>query len=515
MEEKLYRAAMYLRLSKEDGDKAESDSIANQKEYIRGFLKEKTDIVLCEERIDDGYSGVHFERPAFQLMLEDIKAGRINCIIVKDLSRFGRNYIETGRYIEKLFPFLGVRFIAINDHYDSAMERNLSDCLLIPFKNLINDEYAKDISIKIRSSLAIKRSRGEFTGSFATYGYIKSKADKNKLEVDTYAAQVVQDIFRWKLSGMSEQYIAEKLNGCGILSPLEYKEYVGLNYTTSFKLNPQAKWSAISIKRILENEVYLGVLVQGKESTPNYKIQKKIHKPKEEWIRVPNHHAAIISRKDFETVQKLLTKDTRVSPGNKKVYLLSGLLSCGDCNHSMVRRTVPYQHKKYVYYICSTNKEKKACSSHRIRNENLETAIFYSLERYLDTFFSSEENLNCTELPCLQTNKQQPIENKKLLTRVKMKQGEIQRYQQRLLEISDDLKAEVITAEEQSYLQEIYSEKLTTATLTYQVLLQEFKNQERSYEPVNRYLAVSLIDTIKVYEGERIHMILKCRDEFH
>lgn len=167
IESKMYRASAYLRLSKEDGDKVESDSIANQRDLIHNFLSDKADIQLVEERIDDGYSGATFDRPSFQKMIADIKAGKINCVIVKDLSRFGRNFIEAGRYIDQVFPEYGVRFIAINDNFDSARGRSQSDNVLLPFLNLVNDAFCRDISIKVRSQLEIKRKKGDFIGSFA------------------------------------------------------------------------------------------------------------------------------------------------------------------------------------------------------------------------------------------------------------------------------------------------------------------------------------------------------------
>ena len=175
---KIYNADIYLRLSKEDGDKEESDSITNQKELIFEYLKSREDIRIHKVRIDDGYSGVNFERPAFQQMLADIKSGKVDCVVTKDLSRFGRNHIEVGKYLEKIFPYLGVRFIAINDHYDSALNVGQTDSIIIPFKNLINDAYCRDISIKIRSNLEVKRKKGDFVGAFAPYGYRKLETDK-------------------------------------------------------------------------------------------------------------------------------------------------------------------------------------------------------------------------------------------------------------------------------------------------------------------------------------------------
>ena len=238
-----YKACIYTRLSKDDGDKPESDSIGNQKALIREFVKNHPEIQVVSEKADDGYSGVNFERPGFKEMMEEIRTGQVDCVIVKDLSRFGRNYIEAGNYIERVFPFIGVRFIAINDSYDST-DRNQSDSLIIPFKNLINDSYCRDLSVKIRSHLAIKRKKGEFIGAFACYGYLKDENNRNQLVVDTYAGQVVQDIFRMKINGMSQYRIADALNEQGVLSPMEYKKYLGSHFESSFKVNPKAVWTA-------------------------------------------------------------------------------------------------------------------------------------------------------------------------------------------------------------------------------------------------------------------------------
>lgn len=266
---KIYQAAIYLRLSREDGDVAEgsklvSNSITNQKALIMDFLKSHPEIKIHSVYADDGYSGVNFDRPDFQRMIGDIRSGVINCVIVKDLSRFGRNYIEVGRYIEKIFPMLGVRFIAITDNYDSAaMEGSYGNDMVVPFKNLINDAYCRDISIKIRSHLEMKRKKGEYIGAFAVYGYLKDEANKNQLVIDEYAAGVVRDIFAMKMCGLSQQAIADKLNHDGILSPMEYKKSIGINLETSFKKKVQAKWSYNAVLRILKNEVYTGVLAQG------------------------------------------------------------------------------------------------------------------------------------------------------------------------------------------------------------------------------------------------------------
>lgn len=207
-----YAAALYLRLSREDGDKAESDSIQNQRELIKQFVSKHPEIKKTQEFIDDGFSGTNFERPDFIRMMNEIESHRIDCVIVKDLSRLGRNYIETGKYLERIFPMLQVRFIAITDGIDSIEEERESDQIIVPFKNLINDAYCRDISIKIRSQLDVKRKCGKFIGSFAGYGYQKDPKDKNHLIPDEPAANIVRLIFNMKTEGYSDGVIAQHLN---------------------------------------------------------------------------------------------------------------------------------------------------------------------------------------------------------------------------------------------------------------------------------------------------------------
>lgn len=371
---KIYHAAIYVRLSKEDGavashEKTESNSIANQKSLIRDFLENKNDIEVVQEYVDDGFSGSNFERPAFQMMLEDIKKGKIDCVVTKDLSRFGREYIDSGMYIERLFPAMGVRFIAINDGIDSGEAKSQSDEIIIPFKNLINDAYCRDISIKIRSHLEIKRKQGDVITAFVPYGYKKNDKDKHKLEIDVYAANVVKDIFRMKLHGKSQDAIACELNSSGILPPAEYKASTGSNYQTCFKTKEKSEWTSVMVRRILTNEVYIGNLVQGKQTTPNHKVKKTIIKEKCEWIRIEKNHEPVITDRDFEVVQRLLAMDTRTSPDREEVYPLSGVVTCGGCGIPMVRKTSKVGGKTYAYYLCATHKDSKQCSSHRISTD--------------------------------------------------------------------------------------------------------------------------------------------------
>ena len=377
-----YKACIYTRLSKDDGDKPESDSISNQKALIRDFLKNHSEIQAVSEKSDDGYSGVNFDRPGFQEMMDEIRSGKVDCVIVKDLSRFGRNYIEAGNYIERVFPFIGVRFIAINDSYDSA-DRNQSDSLVVPFKNLINDAYCKDISVKIRTQLEIKRKKGEFIGAFAAYGYLKDPNDHNRLVVDTFASEVVRAIFRWKLEGMSQGDIAERLNAQGVLCPMEYKLSLGMKVQTGFRSNRRAVWSWSSVSRILTNEIYTGVMVQGKVSTPNYKVKKFMEKDASEWVRVEGAHEAIIDEDTFRVTQELLKKDVRRAPEKGKVYPLSGYLVCADCGQNMVRKSASSRGRRYAYYVCSGHKHGNGCSPHSIREEELFEGVLAAMQGHI------------------------------------------------------------------------------------------------------------------------------------
>lgn len=527
---KIYKAAIYVRLSKEDGDvsdasKAESNSISNQKELIKDFLKDKQDIVIVSERVDDGYSGVNFERPAFQLMLEDIKQGKVDCVVVKDLSRFGRNYIESGRYIEKIFPMLGVRFIAINDNYDSLTGKSQTDEIVIPFKNLINDAYCRDISIKIRSHLDVKRRKGEFIGSFTIYGYAKDEHDHNKIVIDEYAAGVVRDIYQWKISGMSQQRIADKLNDMGVLSPAEYKKSCGIKYSANLQTKKQAIWSAVAITRILTNESYTGTLIQGKVTTPNYKVNKTVIKDEEDWVVIPNAFEAIITKEQFDMVQEILKKDTRVAPDKKSVYLFSGIAVCGDCGRQMSRKVSTVSGKKYVYYMCSANKKEGVCSSHRIREDELEKAVVTYLNSYIDELENIQHFLEFIDkLPY------QEVNVKRLNMRIVQLEEDAQKYEKLKVSVYEDLKDELISKEEYISMKQEFEKRRRAALDSIAQIKIEIetlasrngKHHEwiesflanKGIEKLERNVVVELIDYIRIYEDKRIEIVFRYADNY-
>ena len=503
-----------------------SDSISNQKAMIIDYINQHENLIYEEEYIDDGYSGTNYERPGFIRMLEDIKKKKIDCVIVKDLSRLGRNYIETGRYLENIFPMYNVRFISILDHYDNVNESGDVDQIIVPFKNLINDAYCRDISMKIRSHFEIKRKSGQFIGSFATYGYEKDSDDKNHLVIDPYAAEVVRYIFKQKIDGLSAEKIAEKLNEMGVLNPSEYKRSIGLNFNMGYRCGPEPKWSPISVIRVLKNEIYTGTMVQGINQKINYRVQQSRRVPQEEWIRVPNTHEAIISKEQFNRVQRLMELDTRVSPDRDSLYLFSGILYCADCGQNLVRRKVHKKDKVYTYYHCSTYKNGEGCSSHLISDLKLEKAVFNSIHNMIDLLVKAETIITAIE--------QIPENNyavRMFKTQINALIDEIERYKELKTKLYIDKVEGVIGIDEYKEINLKFTHKIEEAERKCDDILQkkerflsmkenlpewlrDFKQYQNATK-LTRRIVVTLIDKIIVYSKNEIKIIFHYADEIN
>ncbi len=402
-EKKTYAAAVYLRLSKEDGDvcdgnrKEESNSITNQKRLIHDFLKGREDIHVYKEYVDDGYTGSDFLRPSFQEMIKDMEAGKVNLIIVKDLSRFGREYIEAGRYLQKVFPAAGVRFIAVTDHYDSLTADRTEKNIVIPVKNFVNDAYSADLSVKIRSHLESKRGNGEYTGAYVSYGFMKDENDHNKLVADPVAGENVKRIFQWKLDGMSNSRIAERLNVLGIPAPADYKRSLGIRYRSGFQKNLYSRWSPVAVGRILSNPLCKGLVVQGKRERINHKIKKIVAKPESEQSCYWQEDLALIGEKQFDTMQGILKKDTRTNQGQDSAYLFSGILYCPDCGRQMIRRKTSHKGKQTIFYICKTYNVEKSCTRHSIKEQELIPLVREAVRAQTEMIADAEEILKAAE----------------------------------------------------------------------------------------------------------------------
>lgn len=518
-----YEVGVYTRVSREDGDKPESDSIANQKKLCKDFLKSHPEMHLCNIYEDDGYTGVNFERPSFLRLIEDIRNKKINCVVVKDLSRFGRNWLEAGRYIQHIFPCLGIRFIAINDNYDSLNADAETTGLILPIRNLINETYAGDISQKTRSNFEVKRKNGEYVGAFVPYGYKRSIEDKHKLVIDIKVVNVVKDIFRWTIQGVSQNRIAAILNERGIPSPMEYRISEGEKFQTSFKKNLRTKWSAVAIKRILTNEVYLGHLVQGKKGSMNYKDKVMKLKPECEWIRVENTHEAIISKADFDLVQKILQFDTRISPVGEKLFVFSGVLFCGDCKQNMVRRTVARGNKKYFYYRCSTHKkDSKKCSQHNISENKLFETVVAVLNCHIEQVIEMEEIISFLDSLPKETSRVKSVEDEIVRLR-----SAIESKEKKKKGLYDDLCDGIITksdfrtfyngytneiAELEMAIEKCNAEVETLSDNSY-LWIEDIKNY-RNITKLDREIVLTLIDKIYVYESGRIEIKYTYSDEY-
>ncbi len=444
---------------------------------------------------------------------------------MKDFSRFGRDFIEVGRYLEEIFPLMNVRFISVNDNYDSFKSRESTDNLIIPFKNLINDSYLRDISIKIRSSFDVKRKKGEFIGSFATYGYLKDPNNKNKIVVDKVASKVVKDIFKYRLEGLSADKIAKKLNNENVLSPMEYKKSIGINMGTNFKKKEKALWTAKAIFRILENPVYIGTLEQNKFTTPNHKIRKLVYVPKEERIIVENNHEPIISKEIFENVQKLMATDTRIAPTKEKVYLLSGLINCAECGSNLIRKNNGTKEKPYIYYICNNAKNKQGCIGSSIKSEVIEETVFEALKNHINSVISLKDIIYMVNSTHYTTKEKEKINEK-----INKEKAELKKYQNIKLKLYEDLKDGILTEEEYKDFNISYNERILDIKNLIHKFEQEIETLSKGISPkqlwleyfkahkniknLNRELVVNLIDSIEVYNNKSVKIHFKYEDEY-
>ena len=522
---RIWNVAAYMRLSREDGDKEESNSIGSQRDMIRDFILKREDMVVVREYVDDGFSGVSFDRPGFQRLLKDLEAKKIDCIVVKDFSRFARNYIDSGRYLEKIFPSMGVRFVSINDNYDSSGARSQSDALIVPFKGILNDAYCKDISMKIRSQLDIKRKTGDFIGAFCTYGYRKSPENKNRLVVDEEAARVVEMIFRLRIQGMTNSSIAARLNSMGIPSPSAYKAGKGMNYRSGFRVAGQAGWTAVAIRRVLTNEVYVGTLIQHKRGTPNYKVRKEIQYDESDWIVIPNSHQPIIEQTDFDTVQSLLKRDVRLAPSREELYLFSGFVYCGGCGHCMVRKTVPSKGRTYHYLVCSTHKAGQGCSTHSFSEKKLEKIVFTLLHDHIGQI--CEVGRTLAYIASLPESRREIFNYDAQIERLN---GEIRKYQDLKLNLYGDMADGIISKEEYTEFRAGYDRKIAERQQSLRLLEEERTqavrdNEEdipwirlfRQYENItelHRHVLVNLVEKIVIYDAQHVEVFFRYQDKF-
>ncbi|RHM81432.1 MULTISPECIES: recombinase family protein [Lachnospiraceae] len=507
----LFNVAIYIRLSREDGDKEESDSVGNQRKLLAEYIAKKEDFILYDVYVDDGYSGTNFNRPSFQRMIADIEDGKVNCVVVKDLSRFGRDYIDTGRYLERYFPEMGVRFISVTDGIDSMKQ---AYDMLLPIKNIFNEQYARDISKKIQATVKSKQKAGEFIGAFTSYGYKKSPVDKNKLVIDDYAADVVRRIFSLYIQGYGKQKIAKLLNAEGVLCPAEYKKVNGENYKNCNRLESTTYWSYSTINSILHREMYVGNMVQGTKHQRMRSKQKKM--PKEEWIVVENTHEPIIDKATWEKAQSLLQKRTRELDLETNKNIFAGFVKCGDCGRAMAKNMWRRADGSKTYSLyCGTYKRngKQYCTPHTLPMVVLEDIVLGDLKAIVDNVDNLKELVQSQSFTASKVKRIADTE----LSKIK---AELERVKKLKKSVYEDYREELISKEEflsyrEDYLkkEELYSKQIEA--------LEEKKNDNvtedvfetpwlkrllelKDIEALDRNIVVEMISEIKVYENRKI-----------
>ena len=539
---KVYKTAVYARLSVEDSGKQDGgDSIENQVYLIKQFIGERPFLNLTAVYSDNGETGVNFDRPQFNKMMDDVKAKKIDCIVVKDLSRFGRNYIETGNYLEKIFPFLGIRFISVNDNYDNNDPDSTFDSLSISLKSLINDVYAKDISRKVTAALETKQQNGEFIGSHAAYGYLKSPENRHKLVVDEATAPVVRDIFRWKLEGMGNNVIARKLNDMGVLAPSRYRYEKGI---VKDKRYANVLWVGTVIKSILLNPVYTGCLSQGKQKTRLLQGLCNERTTPDKWVIVPDTHEAIVSAETFAAVGEILDGITAAYHEKAGKYaelgnpenLFKRIIRCADCGTNLTRyKTVKPPSPKvnkpakvYFHYICPTYEinQTRACKCKKSLNEEvLIDTVWETIKAEMDL---------CADTVRLVQKIQKNSAAKSKVKTVREQTAEVRRKINRcdtlLSSLYDDYTENILTEAEYLFARAKYREEKRLLQLKEDELiavsvkhsgnfveenkwvtaLLRFNNEKQ----LTRAMLAELVDHVTVAENNRIGVTLKHRDEY-
>lgn len=528
---KTWKAALYIRLSKEDMErnKNESASVANQREILLEFLKLHPDIELYDIYIDDGWSGTRFERPGWSRLMQDAHAGNLNCVIVKDLARFGRNYTDGGKLLEDEFVRLRIRFISLNNGIDTVYDNMnaATRCISIGVTNVINESVAATTSVNVRGTLNCNRKQGKFIGSFPSYGYLKDPNDYHKLIIDQETAPVVRLIFEKFINGCAIITIAKDLNDMGIPNPSMYKQLKGWNYKHPTGKNNDGLWHDSSVRRILQNEMYIGNMVQGKNTTISYKIKECRAVPKDEWIIVKNTHTGIVSKETFDKAQSLFRRSIRKPPQKKEVDLFAGLVRCADCFRAMNKKTNIHSYKTYHYYRCVTARKmhKAACTNHTIRIDKLQTAVLAYLQTMVKLAVEFDETIKL-----LNNTPKRKQETDYLKKTLKMHKKEREKYMKMKLELYPDWKNGAITQDEYMMLKanistqiEVLDEIITNLEKTdkeYHINLSadnEFVSHFKKYhgiQKLTRPMLVELIDVIYVHEGGRINVKIKQADAF-
>ena len=532
-----FRTAAYVRLSMEDSGKIDGYSLQNQKDLLMSFINDHNDLHLYKMYVDNGYTGTQFERPAFDEMMQDMKSGLINCIVVKDLSRLGRNYLEAGNYLEQIFPFFKVRFISITDGYDSISPDFTDEALIIPLKNIINEGYAKDISVKVSSAIATRKRQGKFMGKVPLYGYLKDPDDKNHLVIDPDASLIVQRVFQMKLEGVSLGLIAKQMNEEGVPCPSKYFVLKGLSKETKY-LN--SFWDRNTAKRMLTNRMYLGCIVYGKSVRSFAKGIKEHTVPEENWKIVEGTHEPLVTEEAFERVQELLEESSREAKDHASYAegdvpnLFRGLMRCADCGGAMrmgkFRKPKNGSTEEYHYYgvyECSRHKliYDYSCPQKSIRKDILDNAVEEAIRYHIRMFLDLERII-------ADLNKKTSIREAAVGMQglIRKKQRRIAKVEQMSCGIYEDYQEGILNETEYLTLRKTYADEVLSLTKEIEGLLQEQTQYDENYRAagslselahqysdfteLTREIIETFIAEIRVHTGGRLKIAFRFEDEF-
>lgn len=501
-----YYVAKYLRISKEDEGKEfdNSESIENQEKIIDQYLASHPEMQVYDTYIDDGFSGLFYDRKEYQRMMVDVDAGYVNVIICKSLSRLGRDLATTINLLQREFLIKNVRFIAITDNVDTGL--NQDNGLDIPIRAMFNDYYCRNLSANVRAAFDVKRSSGLFIGSFACYGYQKDPENHNHLIIDPEAANVVKRIFQLYLSGVGTQGICKILNAEGIPCPSEYKRLKGYNYRNTKKLQKTVYWTFSTVAYILRNEIYCGHLVQGKTQMVAYNIRKARYKEPSEWVRIENTHKAIINQDDYNRVQKMLSLYNKNQiPGATSIY--AGVFYCGDCGRAMGKQ----KRKEGLIYRCNTHARagKNFCSYHYIKKETVDKKVLKAIQ---NTALKALSEYDMEEIKKM-SQRQQEKSDRDLLSLINKRLQELEEERRTMLQ---NLSKKIIAEQDFMMYNSIYQEELNELNQKKQALqnVEVKKNElEEAYQKwmeqfikhkdikeVTRQVVIHLIDRIEFYE---------------
>ena len=527
--EVMFNTALYIRLSVVDSGKKDSESIINQQEMLKQYVAVRPELVLKKVFVDNGETGVDFVRPAWNDLMSDCRVGKINCIIVKDLSRVGRNYIETGELLDKIFPLLGIRLIAVNDGYDN-INLTTGEQLVANLKNLVNDIYAKDISRKVSASVQSRRSQGLFTGAYPMYGYLKDPADKHRLIVDTETAPIVRQIFQWKADGMGSAAICRRLNDAGVLSPNTYRFRKGIVTNRKYE---NSMWSITGVHGILRTPMYLGHMTQGKSDMSLAEGRtKKTLVNESDWVVVKDTHEPIVTQEIFDlahTVMDCRTMSYKSVQGkNSDVtspQVLKGLIYCADCGAPLVLNK-KVKDDKYVYwtYQCRTHNTIMTCPRKYVHEANVVQAVYDAIRIEIQ---------KCANISGIIGKLNNENGHKKRLARYETEIEEAGREIKRIASLRqavyEDFAAKVLTASEYQFA----TGKYDADTVKQQQRLDAAQRDKLEFEhistPINKWIAAfsrfmdakelsadmaqALLERVEISNYNKISVVFKFRDE--